>query len=115
MSEMSGRVVVVTGATTGIGKESARQLLRKGAEVVIVGRDPAKIDATEVELRAEIPSAKLSHVRCDFASLASVRTAGATLAERHPAIHVLLNNAGALHQERKLSEDGHELTFQTNH
>jgi NAD(P)-dependent dehydrogenase (short-subunit alcohol dehydrogenase family) len=115
MSDMTGRTVVITGATTGIGKESARQLLRKGAEVVIVARDEAKIAATTAELSAAIPNARLSHVRCDFASLASVRAAGARLVNEHPAIHVLLNNAGALHTERLTSEDGHELTLQTNH
>ncbi len=112
---MNGRTVVITGATTGIGKESARQLLGMGADVVIVARDPAKIDAAEKELLSERPSARLSHVRCDFASLQSVRAAGAELAARHAEIHVLLNNAGALHTERQTTEDGHELTFQTNH
>jgi NAD(P)-dependent dehydrogenase (short-subunit alcohol dehydrogenase family) len=115
MSDMKGRTVVVTGATRGIGKESARQLLRMGADVVLVGRDAAKLASTEEELARERPGGAISRVRCDFASLASVRSAGSELLARHPQIHVLLNNAGALNTDRKTTEDGHELTFQSNH
>jgi len=105
---MRGRRVVVTGATTGIGKETARGLAKMGADVVIVGRDPKKIDETVREIGG-------TSVRCDFASLGSVRQAARELLERFPEIHVLVNNAGAVHMERAVTVDGHERTFQVNH
>jgi len=105
---MRGRRVVVTGATTGIGKEAARGLAKMGADVVIVGRDPKKIDETVREIGG-------TSVRCDFASLGSVRQAARELLERFPEIHVLVNNAGAVHMERAVTVDGHERTFQVNH
>jgi NAD(P)-dependent dehydrogenase (short-subunit alcohol dehydrogenase family) len=106
--DMRGRRVVVTGATTGIGKETARELRKMGANVVIVGRDPKKIDETVREIGGE-------SVRCDFASLASVRAAATELSERFPEIHVLVNNAGAVYMERSVTVDGHETSFQVNH
>lgn len=110
MSDMAGRRVVVTGATTGIGKETARALARRGADVVIVGRDASKITETVRELGAGVTS-----VRCDFASLASVRAAADELLERFPTIHVLVNNAGAVYMERGVTVDGLETTLQVNH
>ncbi len=115
MSDMRGRRVVVTGATTGIGKETARVLAKKGADVVIVGRDPDKLAATVREIGAEARSVELASVRCDFASLASVRAAADELGERFPCIHVLVNNAGAVYMERGVTVDGHETTLQVNH
>lgn len=110
MTDLSGRRVVVTGATTGIGRATALALAKRGARVVIVGRDEAKIAETLGELGPGAES-----VRCDYASLASVRAAADELAERFPEIHVLVNNAGAAFMERSVTEDGHETTLQVNH
>jgi NAD(P)-dependent dehydrogenase (short-subunit alcohol dehydrogenase family) len=110
MSAMRGRVVVVTGATTGIGRETARQLAAMGARVIVVGRDAAKIESTVRELGGETES-----LRCDFAVLASVREAAIALCERYPEIHVLVNNAGAAHMERSVTGDGIETTLEVNH
>ncbi|MFO0685163.1 MAG: SDR family oxidoreductase [Sandaracinus sp.] len=112
---MQGRRVIVTGATAGVGKETARALVRKGADVVVVGRDAKKIDETVRELRAEAKGSAVDAVRCDLSSLASVREAASELVERFPAIHVLVNNAGAVHMERSVTKDGFETTFQSNH
>jgi NAD(P)-dependent dehydrogenase (short-subunit alcohol dehydrogenase family) len=110
MSEMRGRVVVVTGSTTGIGKETARQLAAMGAQIVVVGRDDAKIAATVSELGGTTLS-----IRCDFARLSSVREAAIVLRERHPEIHVLVNNAGAAYMERGVTADALETSLQVNH
>ena len=108
MTDMRGRRVVITGATTGIGKETARALAKMGADVVIVGRDPKKIEETVREIGGE-------GVRCDFASLASVRAATGELLQRYQRIHVLVNNAGAVYMERSVTSDTHETTLQVNH
>ena len=105
---MTTRTIVITGASDGIGAAAARALAADGHEVVVVGRDPAKTNAVADEIGAE------RHV-ADFAKLADVRTLAATLAERHPRIDVLANNAGGLNGRREVTVDGHERTFQVNH
>lgn len=106
---MRGRRVVVTGATTGIGKETARALLAMGADVVIVGRSEGKLDETRREL------GNVETARCDFASMASVRACADDLLARFDRIHVLVNNAGAVYMEKARTTDGHETTLQVNH
>jgi NAD(P)-dependent dehydrogenase (short-subunit alcohol dehydrogenase family) len=104
-----GRTVVVTGASDGIGAAAARILARRGDNVIVIGRSPAKTRAIADEIRAE------SHV-ADFAHLDQVRGLAAELRARHPRIHVLLNNAGLIAgAKRAITADGHELTFQVNH
>jgi NAD(P)-dependent dehydrogenase (short-subunit alcohol dehydrogenase family) len=108
------RVCVVTGATRGIGRATAISLAKLGAQVVVVGRDSARMD----EVRREADRAGNSGVSCvraDFASLVSVRRAAEEIAHRWPAIHVLVNNAGVNAGRRQLSADGFELTFAVNH
>jgi NAD(P)-dependent dehydrogenase (short-subunit alcohol dehydrogenase family) len=111
MSDAAGnsRVVVVTGASDGIGAAAARTLARQGDGVVVVGRSPAKTQAIAAEIGAEY------HV-ADFARLGQVRDLAAELRVRHPRIDVLINNAGLIAGARRtLTADGHELTFQVNH
>jgi retinol dehydrogenase 14 len=107
-------VCVVTGATRGIGRAAAISLAKRGAQVVLVGRDEARLD----EVRREAERASSSHVswvRADFASLESVRRAAAEIAHRWPALQVLVNNAGMNAGHRRASVDGYELTFAVNH
>ena len=106
---MKGRTCVVTGATSGIGKETARALAALGADVLLVSRDAAKLQATAAEIGAA------GSVRCDFGRLASIRAAAEEVRHGRDEIHVLVLNAGAMHATRKASSDGHELTFATNH
>jgi len=114
MSEMGGKVVVITGATSGIGEEAAVELSRRGATVVVHGRSPAKIEATLARIQAEAGVAAES-VQADLSSMAEIRRACAELRERHPVIDVLLNNAGAVFQTRAVTVDGFEQTFAVNH
>ena len=113
-SVVRNRVCVVTGATRGIGRATAISLAKLGAQVVIVGRDSARMD----EVRREAGRAGNADVGCviaDFASLASVRRAAGEIAHRWPAIHVLVNNAGINAGRRQVSVDGCELTVAVNH
>jgi NAD(P)-dependent dehydrogenase (short-subunit alcohol dehydrogenase family) len=103
------RVVVVTGASDGIGAAAARVLARRGDSVVVVGRSPGKTRAIAAETGAEY------HV-ADFAALDQVRDLAAGLQARHPRIDVLVNNAGLIAGARRtVTAAGHELTFQVNH
>src|SRR4051794_27166490 len=107
---LAGRTVVVTGASSGIGAAGAEQLGRLGAEVVPVGRDARRLAA--VAKRIERAAEPLT---ADFASLDQVRSLADRLLERHPRIHVLVNNAGTVSGRRELSEDDYELVFAVNH
>lgn len=112
---MAGKVCVITGATAGIGRETALGLAKLGATVVIVARDPQKAARTVDEISRVTGNGNVESVRADFASLNSVRAAAADIRTRYDAIQVLVNNAGVANKYRMLSEDGHELTFAVNH
>lgn len=112
---MRGRVCVVTGASSGIGKVTVRELARQGATVVAVVRDAGRGEAALAEVRADVGGADVSLALCDFASQRAVRKLAAELLERCPRIHVLVNNAGAILGARSLTEDGIEATFAVNH
>jgi NAD(P)-dependent dehydrogenase (short-subunit alcohol dehydrogenase family) len=113
--DQTGRTVVVTGPTMGgLGHYTALELARKGARVVLAGRNPAKVDETVAAIRNEVPEAELDTLQLDLASLASVREAGAAAA-RLGAIDVLVNNAGVMGTPYSRTEDGLELQMATNH
>jgi NAD(P)-dependent dehydrogenase (short-subunit alcohol dehydrogenase family) len=112
---VQGRTVLITGATTGIGKATAIELAHRGAELVLVARDPKKAEATLAAIRARTPDARLDVLYADLSSLAEVRKLATEFQARHPRLHVLLNNAGAIVMERRLTVDGFEQTFAVNH
>jgi dehydrogenase/reductase SDR family protein 13 len=114
MTDLAGRTFVVTGANTGIGKETARGLAQRGAHVVLANRSEEKTRPVMDELRAQHPGAKLDFVALDLGDLASVRACAAELLKRDHPIHVLINNAG-LASVRGQTKDGFELAFGTNH
>jgi NAD(P)-dependent dehydrogenase (short-subunit alcohol dehydrogenase family) len=105
---MSAQIIVITGASDGIGAAAARELAAAGEQVVLVGRSADKTAALAAELGA-------SHHVADFAELAQVRELAATLNRAYPRIDVLANNAGAIMGQRELTADGFEKTFQVNH
>jgi NAD(P)-dependent dehydrogenase (short-subunit alcohol dehydrogenase family) len=109
---MRDRAVLVTGATSGIGLETARQLAAAGASVVLGVRDPAR--GAAVARRIVEEGGKAEVLAIDLASFASVREAAARLAATHERLDVLVNNAGIALPQREVSGDGHELTWQTN-
>jgi NAD(P)-dependent dehydrogenase (short-subunit alcohol dehydrogenase family) len=115
MSDLSGRTVLVTGATSGIGLAASRRLAAMGAELLLVARDPARLEAAAAEVRAQPGSGPVTTHRCDLSSLASVRALAAAVLSRHPRLHVLVNNAGGVSATREVTEDGLERTFAVNH
>jgi NAD(P)-dependent dehydrogenase (short-subunit alcohol dehydrogenase family) len=107
-------VVVVTGASSGIGAAAAVEIARRGATVVPVGRSPQRL-ADTVSRISDAGGHADEPVQADFASLAEVRRAADMLGERHPRIHVLVNNAGMVAGRRELTADGYEMTLAVNH
>jgi retinol dehydrogenase-12 len=112
---MKGRICLVTGATSGIGYEAARELARRGATMVLAARDKARGAAARDAIRAAVPGAAVELLDCDLADVASVRAAAAEFRTRHDRLHILLNNAGVWRRERKVTKDGFEETFAANH
>jgi len=111
-----GRVAVVTGATGGLGYETALALAGAGAEVVLVGRDAAKGRVAAARIAAAHPSAVLRFEACDLGSLAAVRQLAARLTQRYASIDLLVNNAGVMAPPtRHATADGFELQFGTNY
>jgi retinol dehydrogenase-12 len=114
MTDLAGKTFVITGATSGIGKITARELARRGAHVILANRSIEKSKPVVDELVKETGSAKIEVVQCDLADLASVRRCAEELLARNTPIHGLINNAG-LAGSRGTTKDGFELTFGTNH
>jgi len=115
MTEANEQVVLVTGATNGIGLEASIELARRGAHVVLVGRDPERTESALRQARARAPNAALSSLLCDFSSQAQVRALAQQVRQRFGRLDVLVNNAGTFAQSRTLTEDGLETTFAVNH
>jgi NAD(P)-dependent dehydrogenase (short-subunit alcohol dehydrogenase family) len=113
--DLTGKTIVVTGASAGLGYETARALAAKGAEVVMAGRNPAKNAAAAERIRAGQPDAGLATVAIDLTDLDSVRRGAAEILAAHPRIHALINNAGIMGGPYALTKDGLELHFASNH
>ncbi len=114
-TNMQGKVVLITGGNTGIGKATAIALARMGAQVTITSRNPAKGEAALADIRQQAGSDKVECMRLDLASLAGVRRFAAEFLASHPRLDVLINNAGLVLGERSETEDGFETTFGVNH
>ena len=112
---MTGRVCLVTGASSGIGIEIVRGLARRGAAVVMVARDRERGEAARDEIAQATGSGVVELAMCDLASQLQVRELAAEMAQRHPVLHVLVHNAGLILGARILTEDGIETTFAVNH
>ncbi len=112
---MEGKVVVVTGANSGIGWEAAWMLAKKGATVVMACRDPGRATEAKERLLQKVPGATVEMLRLDLSSLASVREAAGELIQRHPKLYALINNAGVMALPYRKTEDGFEMQFGTNH
>lgn len=108
--DMHGRVVVLTGATSGIGLAAANALTDAGATLVLVGRDAAKTERVRAELAARPGAGEVSVALADMGDLAAVRALAADLRDRHTHIDVLIHNAGALSAKRTIGPDGIEAT-----
>jgi NAD(P)-dependent dehydrogenase (short-subunit alcohol dehydrogenase family) len=116
VTDLTGKVAVVTGGNSGIGKEAAVELAGMGAQVVIAARNPAKAAAAvkEVKDRANCGD-RVTTLPLDLASFASVRAFPEAFTSAHDRCDILVNNAGLMLRKHATTEDGHEVQFQTNH
>lgn len=109
------RIALVTGGTSGLGTATVQALAALQWTVVLVGRDHARCESTVARIRSATGNSKVDYVVADLSSRQGVRDAAAQFAARYPALHVLVNNVGALFLNRRESPDGIELTFALNH
>ena len=112
---MQGKTIVATGATSGIGEAAVVALAGMGARIVFVARDEARAKATMQKLEAKAPGLGHRLHLADLSSMAETRKVGAAIAASEPRIDVLINNAGALFSNRRVTPEGLELTFALNH
>jgi len=114
MTDLDGRTCVLTGATSGIGEETALALARRGARLHLVARSEARGESTRSRLREEAGADVALHL-ADLSSLADIRRVAEELLAACPRIDVLLNNAGVVNLSREVTVDGFETTFAVNH
>jgi NAD(P)-dependent dehydrogenase (short-subunit alcohol dehydrogenase family) len=112
---MHGKLCLVTGATDGIGRQTALTLAELGADVVVVGRNRAKTEATVNHIQQQSGSTNVEYLLADLSSQAEIRQLADDFKRKHARLDVLVNNAGAIFIRRKKSIDGIELTFALNH
>ncbi len=113
--KMDGKIVLVTGATNGIGQITARELALRGATVIIVGRDTSRIQFAAEKIRSTAPSGKVHTLMADLSSQAQIRRLAEEFQTQFPRLDVLVNNAGAIFARRQVSVDGIEMTLALNH
>lgn len=115
MPDQTGRTVVVTGANTGLGKETARAFARTGATVVMACRSTERGAEAKADIESENPDGELSVLELDLADLDSVRAFADAFHDSHDELHVLCNNAGVMAIPRRETADGFETQFGVNH
>ncbi len=113
--DQTGRVAVITGANSGLGLETARELARKGAAITLAVRNLEKGQVAIDDIRKHAPEAELQLLQLDLSSLDSISTAAAELRTRVDRIDLLINNAGVMYTPRQQTADGFEMQFGTNH
>ena len=115
MSDMTGKVCLVTGASSGIGFETAKALAEMGATVITVSRGSGSGEQKTETIRSQTNNRQVHFMPADLSSQAEVRRVAAEFQETFDRLDVLVNNAGMFAQERKTTNDGYELTFALNH
>lgn len=113
--DLTGKVIIVTGANSGIGYEAAKEFARKGAQTILACRSMGKAQAALDQIRAEIPDASAEIMELDLASLTSGRRFADEFKATYDRLDVLVNNAGIMWAPYGLTEDGFENHFGTNH
>jgi len=116
MPNLQDKIILVTGATSGIGEVTARELARQGAHVVMLARSREKAERTQQAIIATTGNQQVDIVLADLSVMQQVRDVAAELHAKYPRLDVLVNNAGLMFgAERELSADGYEMTLATNH
>ncbi len=113
-ARLDGQVCVVTGATSGVGYETAKQLAQAGAHLVLVSRNNEKAEIVKAQI-VDLYKTKVDLIQADFSKLEDVRNAANQILNQFPAIHILINNAGIHMTQRILTADGFETAFTVNH
>jgi NAD(P)-dependent dehydrogenase (short-subunit alcohol dehydrogenase family) len=114
-SYIAGKCCLVTGGTAGIGFVTARELVRMGAHVTIVGRDPERGDAAAAAIKAATERDAIEFVAADLSDQSQLRAFASAIRKQNSKLDVLINNAGGLFGQRRLSADAIEMTFALNH
>ena len=112
---MDGKVCLITGATSGIGKATAMGLANMGASVVMVGRDRSRGEAALAEIKEGSANASVDLMLTDLSSQEDIRRLADEFKDAYPRLDVLVNNAGVIRSKRVTSADGIEMTFAVNH
>jgi NAD(P)-dependent dehydrogenase (short-subunit alcohol dehydrogenase family) len=113
--KLEGKVAIVTGANSGIGKATALGLAKEGATVVLACRDPAKGEAARAEIQASSGNDKVRMLQLDLADTSSIRAFAAAVRSQFPRLDILINNAGLMTRKRSTTAQGIETTFGVNH
>lgn len=112
---MQGKTVIVTGATAGIGFETARALASMGAQVVIISRSPERCQMAAEQIKSETGNHRVHFIAADLSYTAGVQEAAYQFKRQFTRLDVLVNNAGAYFHRRMVNTDGYEMTFALNH
>jgi NAD(P)-dependent dehydrogenase (short-subunit alcohol dehydrogenase family) len=112
---MKDKTVLITGATDGIGKQTALELAEMGATVLVHGRDPRRAEKAVKQIKKATGHEKMKTLMADLSSLKQVRRMAEQVIENHDRLEVLINNAGVYENRHRISQDGFEMTFAVNH
>jgi NAD(P)-dependent dehydrogenase (short-subunit alcohol dehydrogenase family) len=112
---MKGKTVLITGASSGIGKETARAIASLGATTIIVGRNTQKTAAARKEIASETGNTSIESLTADLSSMKDVRRLAGEILAQHNRLDVLVNNVGAVFMDHQVSADGYEMTLALNH
>jgi len=113
--DLSGKVALITGGSSGLGQETARVLAERGAHVILTARDMSKGEAVAAGIRASTGNQHVEVEELELGSLKQIRAFGERFLARHPSLHILVNNAGVMACPPAKTADGFELQFGSNH
>ena len=113
--DMNGKVVMITGANSGIGKETAIELAKMGAKIIMVCRNRERGEKALEEIKERANSENIELFIADLANQSSIRTMVEGFKKKHDKLHVLINNAGVMLRKRTTTPEGYESTFAINH